>query len=153
MALTESKAIVGPVALIDGPAAFGLWSILSSNLANGLSLRQVVSMMSFSPEVSAGVLALEPILEDVAQRWRITRRAEAFPRGNDGNVDLPSSETRDPAITRSLTMPTKTASEILGKSTSRVRQLVRAGVLAGERGAHGWVLDEESVREYARRAA
>ena len=43
------------------------------------------------------------------------------------------------------------AADRLGLTTGRIRQLARAGVLAGERRGRDWFVDAESVDLYSRR--
>lgn len=45
---------------------------------------------------------------------------------------------------------TARAAEIIGCVDSRVRQLLRAGTIAGERVGRDWLVDEKSARRYAK---
>lgn len=148
MAVTESKAIVEPTALIDGRGAYGLSLVLAASLRDGLTVEQLVRQMRFPPEVAAAAVAAERVLEDTGERWRIARRPEPLPAGNAGNEDL-SAFIPEPVSM----IPTSTASEILSRSQRRVCQLARAGVIVGERTPDGWLLDAESVHAYAKQAA
>jgi hypothetical protein len=107
--------------------------------------------LRFPAELAAAVLAAERVLEDAGERWRIARRADVFGSGNAPNGNLPRSPESIPEM--QTMVRTSIASEILNKSPERVRQLARAGVIAGERTPEGWLLDEESVHAYAKQAA
>jgi hypothetical protein len=134
----DSGTIVGPVAIVDGRAALILSHLLARSMRQGLSVRQIVAEARLSPDDQAAALRAELALEDAGQRWRIAQRK---PSGN--------SETGgNDADLACFSMSVTEATQVIGRSPRRVRQLAAAGDLSAVKTPRGWMLDRREVISY-----
>jgi hypothetical protein len=140
--MTDSTAIIdGPAAIIDGRAALVLSRVLDRCLYNHVSLRRALADLKVSPEYQEAALGAEISLRDAGERWLIAEEAQRKSGENsetDGSGDGVSCEA----------MSVRAASQLLGCTPSRVRQLVRGRVLSGTKGPRGWQLDRREVLVY-----
>jgi excisionase family DNA binding protein len=95
------------------------------------------------PDTAAELLADLEVLRGAGESWRRARLISVVPR-------LPTEIDSDSSA---MEIDTGTAAELLDRTASRVRQLLRRGELAGRRVGHRWLIRRADVLSYVGKAA
>ena len=133
----KSTLVEGPVAQINGQAAFVLSRVLAKGLAGRVSLMKLLEASGASESDKQAALEGALMLQSAGIRWR-----ELQPVSAGGNA---ATRGKADGLDSQVMVTVPEAAVLLQRSRRRVRQLAAAGDIPAERTSSGWLLSHRGV--------
>jgi len=131
---------------VNGFAAWALSRLLDQHGANQLvALRQQVDLGRLDPAYLSELRSCWEAIREAAYQWL------AWERWRRASLGAKTSAEGTRASPHPAETGTATAAEMLGVSTSRIRQMARSGEITGRKVGRVWLVSTASVKAYGSR--
>lgn len=120
---------------VSGPAALWLLRRVEADVADAVRFYN----RQGRPDIASSIASAVDELREAARQWRASYL---------GSAERPETEAAAPSKGDGLHITPGWAAARLGVTSSRVRQLLRSGVIRGHREGGVWLVDEASFEDY-----